>query len=225
MSFDFSIIYDCDGVLIDSEFIAGSVCAEALTRIGWPITMQAFNARFNGVPVKETWAIIRSELAFDLPEGLNDAINNEIYRRYETELKPIPGVAEAIVAVGGNRAVASSTGLQRLRSNLDFTGIAPLFGEHIYSASQVARGKPAPDVFLFAASQIGADPAHTLVIEDSVAGVTAARRAGMRVIGFLGASHGAEDIGERLLAAGASELFAAMSDLPEVIARHRRSHT
>jgi HAD superfamily hydrolase (TIGR01509 family) len=219
---DFGIIYDCDGTLIDSEHIAGSACAAALTRIGWPITMREFNARFNGVPDKETWAIIRSELPFELPEGLNDAINAEIYRRYEMELKSVPGVVQAVQAIEGKRAVASSTGLVRLKANLDFTNLSPLFGEHIYSASQVARGKPAPDVFLYAASQIGLDPARALVIEDSVAGVIAARRAGMRVIGFTGACHGADDIGERLSEAGAIDVIEEMRMLPRSVERAMR---
>ena len=212
-----AIIYDCDGTLIDSEHIAGSVCADALTRVGWPITMREFNTRFNGVPVAETWAIIRSELPFSLPEGFNDAINAEIKRRAETEVTAVPGVAEAILAIEGLRAVASSTSLEPLNRNLKKTGLAPLFGPHIYSASQVARGKPAPDVFLFAASQIGADPAQAIVIEDSVAGVIAARRAGMRVIGFTGACHGADDIGDRLAAAGALSVIATMAELPGLI--------
>lgn len=218
---EFGIIYDCDGTLIDSEHIAGSVCAEALTAMGWPITMREFNARFNGVPVKETWAILRTELPFELPEGFNERLNAEIYRRSETEISVVPGVVEAIHAIDGPRAVASSTGLVRLKKNLDSTGLSSLFGAHIYSASQVARGKPAPDVFLFAASQIGLDPAHAVVIEDSVAGVVAALRAGMRVIGFTGACHGADDIGERLAAAGALSVIAEMRDLPRVVAELR----
>jgi beta-phosphoglucomutase-like phosphatase (HAD superfamily) len=114
--------------------------------------------------------------------------------------------------------VASSTGLARLKKNLEFTGLAPLFGDHIYSASQVARGKPAPDVFLFAASQLGVDPAHALVIEDSVAGVTAGLRAGMRVIGFAGANHGADDLAGRLAKAGALTVIDRMAELPPIIA-------
>lgn len=218
---EFGIIYDCDGTLIDNEHIAGSVCAEALTRIGVPMTMREFNARFNGVPVKAVWETIRAELPFELPPGFNEAINSEIYRRYETELKVIPGVEEAVKAIPGRRAVASSTNLARLKANLDFTGIAPLFGEHIYSASQVARGKPAPDVFLFAASQVGLDPAHAIVIEDSAAGVTAARRAGMPVIGFTGASNGIVDLGDRLKAAGAVAVIADMLELPRLVAELR----
>jgi HAD superfamily hydrolase (TIGR01509 family) len=215
----FAIIYDCDGTLIDSEHIAGSVCAEALTRAGLPITMEAFNARFNGVPAAKTWEILREEIPFALPEGFNEAINAEIYRRFEAELHPIAGVEAAVLAIGGNKAVASSTNRTQLIKNLVKTGLQPLFGDHIYSASQVARGKPAPDVFLFAASQIGADPAECIVIEDSVTGVIAGRRAGMRVIGFTGASNGITDLGPRLAAAGAEAVVTSMAELPGAVRR------
>jgi HAD superfamily hydrolase (TIGR01509 family) len=218
----FAIIYDCDGTLIDSEHIAGSVCAEALTRAGWPITMEAFNLRFTGVPAAKTWEILRGELPFALPDGFNEAINAEIHRRFDEELQAIPGVTEAIRAIGGNRCVASSTNRPQLVKNLVKTGLQPLFGDHIYSASQVARGKPSPDVFLFAASQIGADPAECIVIEDSVTGVTAGRRAGMRVIGFTGASNGIADLGARLAAAGAEAVVASMTDLPGAVERMAR---
>ena len=218
-----ALIYDCDGTLIDSEHIAGSVCAEALTSIGVPTTMEAFNARFNGVPAVKVWEVLRAEIPFPLPEGFNDAINAEIYRRYDDELHPIPGVTEAVETIGGNRAVASSTNLKRLKLNLEKTGLAPLFDPHIYSATQVKRGKPSPDVFLYAASQIGVDPAHAIVIEDSVAGVMAGLRAGMRVIGFHGASNGIPDLDARLAAAGAIEVIDRMADLPAAVERTLRN--
>lgn len=218
---EFGIIYDCDGTLIDSEHIAGSVCAAALTDLGFPMTMEAFNTRFNGVPAARTWEILRSEIPFDLPEGFNARIDAEIHRRFDEELLPIPGAAEAIGAIPGLRAVASSTRIERLRRNLEKVGLAPLFDPHIYSASQVARGKPAPDVFLLAASQLGLDPAHAIVIEDSEAGVEAAKRAGMRVIGFHGASNGVADLDRRLHRAGAVEVIHDMALLPEVVARMR----
>jgi HAD superfamily hydrolase (TIGR01509 family) len=214
---EFAVIYDCDGTLIDSEHIAGSVCAEALTRIGWPMTMEAFNRRFTGVPARRTWEILAGEIPFALPDGFNAAIDAEIHRRFATELQPIPGAEEAVLAIGGKRAVASSTARPQLVKNLVKTGLQPLFGNHIYSASQVARGKPAPDVFLFAASQIGVDPARCLVIEDSVAGVTSARRAGMRVIGFAGASNGIPDLEARLVEAGAQQVAPDMAVLPEIL--------
>ena len=214
-----AILYDCDGTLIDSEHIAGSVCAAALTSIGIPMTMEAFNTRFNGVPAAKTWEILRAEIPFPLPDGFNEAINAEIHQRFENELRPIEGAFEAVETIGGLRAVASSTRLPVLVKNLERTGLAPLFDPHIYSATQVARGKPSPDVFLYAASQIGVDPAHAIVIEDSVAGVTAGLRAGMRVIGFHGASNGIADLDVRLSTAGALIVIDRMADLPDAVDR------
>ena len=216
---EFGIIYDCDGTLIDSEHIAGTVCAEALTKLGYPITMLEFNARFTGVPAADTWKILRGELPFALPEGFNAALDAEIHRRIATDVTVVPGVVEAVNAIAGRRAVASSTRRDALLRNLKNTGLDVLFGEHIYSASQVARGKPAPDVFLLAACMIGVDPGHAVVIEDSVMGVRAARRAGMRVIGFTGATHGMPGIGQRLSEAGAIDVIEDMQALPASVAR------
>ncbi len=214
---DYAVLYDCDGTLIDSEHIAGSVCADALTKIGYPIDMATFNARFTGSPVARTWEILRAEIPFALPEGFNAAIDAEIHRRFKEELQGIEGVEAAICALSPKRAVASSTHLPVLRANLIKVGLAPLFGPHIYSASQVARGKPAPDVFLFAASQVGADPSECIVVEDSVTGVTAAMRAGMRVVGFCGASNGVPDLPRKLQEAGALGVVEHMHALPGVI--------
>lgn len=215
------IIYDCDGTLIDSEHIAGAVCAAALTRIGVPMTKEMFNARFTGIPAHETWAILSREIPTPLPDGFNATIDAEIHRRFEDELTAIDGVREAVIAIGGRRGVASSTRLEPLRKNLSATGLIDLFDPHVYSASQVARGKPAPDVFLFAASQIGADPEHVIVIEDSVAGVTAARRAGMAVIGFTGANNGVAGLDRRLADAGARLVVDHMRALPAAVAALR----
>lgn len=218
-----AILYDCDGTLIDSETITGQVCAAALTAVGHPMTAAEFNARFTGVPAADTWTILRREITVPLPADFNAAIDREIHRRFDEELLAIEGAREAVIAIGGRRGVASSTRLDPLRKNLATTGLIDLFDPHVYSASQVARGKPAPDVFLFAASQLGADPGETFVIEDSVAGVTAARRAGMAVIGFTGAGHGAADLAGRLFAAGAAQVVPHMRDLPGVIEHMRRN--
>lgn len=206
-------IFDCDGTLIDSEGIACSVCAEALTGVGVPYTTEMFARRYAGMPARATWEHVRKAYGVDLPEGFNEAINAEIHRRLDAEVEAVAGAREAVMAVEGPRCVASSTGLNQLRKNLTTAGLIDLFGDHVFSVSQVKRGKPAPDVFLFAASQMGADPADIVVIEDTVAGVTAARRAGMRVIGFTGANHGGEGLDARLITAGAGTIIHHMRDL------------
>lgn len=214
-------IYDCDGTLIDSEGIACGVCADALTRIGIPYTTAMFAERYAGKPARETWDHVMRTYGVTLPEGFNQAINQEIHRRLDAEVQPVEGAREAVLAIGGPRCVASSTGTVQLNKNLVTAGLSDLFGAHVFSAHQVKRGKPAPDVFLYAASQMGFDPADIIVIEDTVAGVTAARRAGMSVIGFTGANHSGAGLTERLQTAGAIAVVATMADLPATVARHR----
>lgn len=214
-------IYDCDGTLIDSEGIACSVCADALSAIGVPYTTALFAERYAGRPARETWEHVKSVYGVTLPEGFNAAINAEIHRRLDAEVVAVEGAREAIMAIGGLCGVASSTGSLQLRKNLTTAGLVDLFGDHIYSAQQVKRGKPAPDVFLFAASQMGGDPGDALVIEDTVAGVTAARRAGMRAVGFTGANHSGPGLEARLLAAGAEVVVHHMRDLAAALAALR----
>lgn len=214
------VIFDCDGVLIDSEIIACAHDAEALTRLGRPTTTLEFARRFTGVPFIDSWRTLEAELGTPLPENFLSDHRAALSARFLEELRAIEGVREALEAMDVARCVASSTGLASLRTNLQTTGLIDLFDPHIFSASQVKRGKPAPDVFLHACSQMGVDPADCLVVEDSVAGVTAARRAGMKVVGFIGGGHADDDLGDRLTGAGARTTFKAMSDLHAVVAAH-----
>jgi HAD superfamily hydrolase (TIGR01509 family) len=217
------VIFDCDGTLIDSEVIASAIDADALTRLGRPTTPAEFVTRFTGVPHREIWRQLEEELGRPLPEGFLDALKEVSIRRFAEELKVIEGVHDAVAAVdrlGVKRCIASSTGLESLRRNLATTDLLTTFDPHVFSASQCARGKPAPDVFLFAASQMGADPADCLVIEDSVAGVTAARRANMPVLGFTGGGHADDGLAGRLTQAGAAVVLSGMADLPRIIAAH-----
>jgi HAD superfamily hydrolase (TIGR01509 family) len=210
------VIFDCDGVLIDSEIIFCAVDSEALARLGHVMAPSEFARRFCGTPHQVAWAALSAEFGFVVPDHLIDEVKAECARRFETELKAIPGAAEAIAAAGAfghPPCVASSTSLPNLRRNLETAGLLAKVDPHVFSASQVARGKPAPDVFLYAASQMGADPADCLVIEDSVFGVTAARRAGMRVVGFVGASHADAGLPQRLQAAGAGRIFDTMAEI------------
>lgn len=214
------IIFDCDGVLIDSEIVAARLEAEAATALGLPITAEEICRRFAGTTTREVWQTLERELGRPLPEGFFEAHLEHVRDVFSRDLEPIRGARAALERVAAAAipfCVASSTRLPSLLTNLATAGLADLVDGRVYSASQVKRAKPAPDVFMFAASQMGADPADCLVIEDSVAGVTAARRAGMRVAGFLGGSHVTEGHDERLNAAGAMVLFRRMEELDGVI--------
>jgi HAD superfamily hydrolase (TIGR01509 family) len=211
------LIYDCDGTLIDTETICAEVCLAAIHRLGltgW--TMERYLDTFVGMPADVGWGQIAA-LAGGLPEGFNTAVDAEIERRFLAEMRVLPGTEQAVSTLAGPRCVASSTALPSLRRNLHTAGLIDLFDPSIFSASQVKRGKPAPDVFLFAASQMGFDPAHCLVIEDSVPGVTAARRAGMTVIGFTGAAHDPERLARRLGEAGAAAIVPGMAELASAV--------
>lgn len=215
------IIFDCDGVLIDSEIVAARLEAEAITELGLPMTAQDICTRFAGTTTREVWATLERELGRPLPAGFFEAHLAHVRDVFSRELEAIPGARQAVSEVGQSGipyCVASSTQLPALITNLGTAGLVDLFDGHVFSASQVKRAKPAPDVFLFAASQMGADPADCLVVEDSIAGVTAARRAGMPVIGFVGGSHVTDGHDERLTAAGARAIFDHMADLGRVLA-------
>ena len=208
------VIFDCDGVLINSEEIASGVCVEALATLGMHLTLQQYAARYSGRPVVDAWRRVEEDHGGALPEGFRERVDTEVLRRFSLSLEPMEGVVEVLAGLRLPRCVASSTSLPLLRSNLAQVRLDGYFEPAVFSVSQVKRGKPAPDVFLFAASQMGADPTHCLVIEESAAGVTAARRAGMKVIGFSGGGHAAPDHADRLRAAGAVTVVHAMRELP-----------
>lgn len=157
-----------------------------------------------------------ANLNLHLPHNWLDELLLECQRRFTTELVPIRGAAstvKTIVERGDQVCVASSTDLFGLRENLKRTGLLSLLAPHVFSVDQVKRPKPAPDVFLFAASQMGVDPADTIVIEDSIAGVLAGRRAGMRVFGFTGGGHAYSNLASRVMDAGAEHVCSAMDEV------------
>jgi len=215
------VIFDCDGVLIDSEIVAARLEAEAITDLGLPTTADEICTRFAGTTTREVWATLERELGRPLPPGFFERHLAHVRDVFSRELEAIPGARRAVETVAGSRipyCVASSTHLPSLVNNLGTAGLVDLFDGNVFSASQVKRAKPAPDVFLYAACQMGSDPADCLVVEDSIAGVTAARRAGMPVVGFVGGSHVGDGHAERLTAAGARAIFAHMNELPAVLA-------
>jgi HAD superfamily hydrolase (TIGR01509 family) len=207
------LIFDCDGVLVDSEVLSCQVDADLLTGLGVPYTADEIARQFVGVSLKDMIAGIEAEHGQKLPADFGDRINRTLFARFETELKPIPGVREAILALPHRRCVASSSTPDRIALSLRVTGLSDLF-DHLFSSVQVPRGKPAPDLFLHAAEQMGFAPADCLVIEDSVAGVQAARAAGMKVIGFTGGGHCGPQHEARLREAGAMAVVQRMAELP-----------
>ena len=212
------IIFDCDGVLVDSEILSNGIDAELTSGAGHPITAAELIRGYIGRPKAEIWAAIAGERGLPWPDGLLEEADRRLLQRIESDLEPVAGVADALAAIPGPQAVASSSALPKLRRALARCGLLDLFDPAVFSASQVARGKPAPDVFLFAAHQCGVAPQTCLVVEDSVAGVTAGLAAGMEVVGFTGGLHSYPGHAEALLKAGAAEVVAHMRDLPACLA-------
>jgi HAD superfamily hydrolase (TIGR01509 family) len=213
------LIFDCDGVLIDSETIVCRVEVQALAEIGYSIELERFMERFIGKAARDGRALIEAELGRKFPAGFEAETARRVADAFARELKAVAGVDEALRAIPGRRCVASSSLPERLAYTLGLTGLAQWFGDAVFSAAMVARGKPAPDLFLHAAATMGADPTRCLVIEDSAPGITAAKAAGMTAFGFTGASHCRPGHDARLAAAGADVVFADMRELPALIAR------
>jgi HAD superfamily hydrolase (TIGR01509 family) len=213
------VIFDCDGVLVDSEVISCAAHAETLTRHGYPITSDQVLERFLGVSDREARETIETELGRPLADDFESQMNEAALRRYTEDLRAIPYIDEAIAAIDLPKCVASSGTPEKIRHGLGCAGLYDQLAPHIFSASQVKRGKPAPDLFLFAAGQMQAAPARCVVIEDSLAGIAAAVAAGMPVLGFHGGSHCRPGHGDRLRAAGAVAVFGDMRLLPGLIGR------
>jgi HAD superfamily hydrolase (TIGR01509 family) len=216
------LIFDCDGVLVDSESLSCRIDAEFLTQIGIPYTAEEIARQFLGVSLKTMIARIEAERGCRLPDDFGERLNSILFARFETDLKPIEGVRDAILSLPHPRCVASSSVPERIALSLRITGLSDLFDD-IFSSTQVPRGKPAPDLFLHAASNMKARPEDCLVIEDSVAGVQAALAAGMRVIGFTGGGHCGPDHAEKLRQAGAPLVIDRMADLPDAVRRTMRA--
>ena len=214
-----AVIFDCDGVLVDSEPLAVEEIVAMMDRLGLPIGAARIYDSFLGRSFQTILDAARDEHGVDLTPQL-PRFRDDLAARFRRDLRPVPGMAQAIGALDLPRAVASSSAPERLGLSLELTGMRPLFGDHVYSAAQVARGKPAPDLFLMAADRLGVDARRCTVVEDSPAGVRAAHAAGMRVIGFLGGSHAAPaGLALRLAREDPHAIIERAAELPEALAR------
>jgi HAD superfamily hydrolase (TIGR01509 family) len=213
------IIFDCDGVLVDSEPIINRAHAHVLTACGYPISEQNLVERFCGMSDREMIEIIEREWGHALPTSYAEHVGLMIEAEFRQSLAPIAGVAEALDSLTLPICVASSSSLEQIRQKLKITGLLGRFGEHLFSATMVARGKPAPDLFLYAAQHLTTAPERCLVIEDSPAGIDAALAAGMTAIGFSGGSHCGPEHGARLEKHGAPLVIDDMHELATAMAK------
>lgn len=211
------VIFDCNGVLIDSEPIAAAVAAETFTRAGIPMTPQVIAKFFFGRRPADMIAAVEAVTNRKLPADFARVLSTVTLRRFQAELRPTPHMAYALTWLRGRKCVASSSPVDRIRVSLETTGLHRFFGTNIFSASDVPHGKPAPDLFLRAAAQTQVAPQECIVVEDSPAGVAAAAAAGMTPIGFIGGSHASSVLGQELTAAGARVIIADMRQLKSTV--------
>ncbi|HBK90944.1 MAG TPA: haloacid dehalogenase [Parvularcula sp.] len=208
-----AIIFDCDGVLVDSEVLAMRGERAALEALGLSYTAEEFVRRFMGLHDRAYFDLLKADFRAAFGAAAPDDFETRVMagrRREMAALTIIDGADRALVAAResvGRIAVASSSRAEFLEAKLKRMGLHELAAPHVYSADLVAAGKPAPDIFLYAAEKIGADPARCLVLEDSVNGVRAGRAAGMTVWGFTGGGHCFDGHGARLAAAGAGRII------------------
>ena len=213
------IIFDCDGVLVDSEVISCRVHAEVLTRHGYPITAEQVRQRFLGRTSLDATTEVERELGRPLAEAYELERQTTLFAALAEAVEAIPHLHETLDIIDTRKCVASSAVHEKIFTSLSRVKLYERFSPNIYSGSQVKFGKPAPDLFLFAAGQMLAAPARCLVIEDSLPGIAAALAAGMTVLGFHGGSHCRPGHGDRLRAAGAAAIFDDMRQLPGLVAR------
>ncbi len=209
------VIFDCDGVLVDSMGIDMRELTRAIAAAGGDLAEAEVHRRFAGMPLEAIEAAVAAHLGRPTPPGWLDGWLHARREAFERELKPVDGAAAAVHAVralGFATCVASQGRMEKMEQTLRVTGLETLFAaERIFSGTMVARGKPAPDLYLLAAARCGFAPEHCVVVEDSPTGVTGARAAGMRVLGYA-----AHDDGASLAALGA-EVFHAMPELPALL--------
>jgi HAD superfamily hydrolase (TIGR01509 family) len=206
------LIFDCDGVLVDSEPSANRVFAEALAELGLTLTIPQMYAEFVGRPMSYCLQRVTQLLGRPVPPEFEGDLRRRTLAVFRKELRATRGIEEVLDRIRIPMCVASSGDHDKMRATLGMTGLLPRFEGRLFSATQVAHGKPAPDVYLFAASQCGVEPSACAVIEDSPVGVQAGVAAGMRVLGYAG--HGCA---EPLSSAGAYVTFDDMRDLPRLI--------
>ncbi len=213
------VIFDCDGVLVDSEPLANTSFAAALRTVGLNWSVDETMRRLMGRSLKSCGEIVEAEIGRALPGDFFEKMQTATYESFRAApLQAVSGVKDAIMALqeaGCETCVASSGAVEKMKFTLGLTGLWDLFGGRVFSSSQVERGKPFPDLFLHAAIEMNVQPFDCVVIEDSVPGVQAARAAGMRVLGYVGAPYADRDA----MGAAGAFLFKDMKQLPDLVLR------
>ncbi len=212
------IIFDCDGVLVDSEPLSIQVLLETMASLGLPLTATECYQMFLGRSFASLKRTLRDRFRRELTDQHIEAMRQRLSELYREHLQPIDGIALALEQLTVPSCVASSSFPERISLSLDLTGLSWYFGDHVFSATMVQHGKPAPDLFLYAADRMGVAPQHCVVIEDSPAGIEAAHAASMRAFAFVGGSHAAPaGLRASIAPLGPAAIFDRMAELPALI--------
>ena len=212
------LIFDCDGVLVDSEILSLTAYDELLRSIGIVVSEDDLLGCI-GLKQADIFARLEGLSGRSIPPEARATLWPRIRALFEAALKPTEGLVDFLRPLTTKRCVASSSDPDRIKLSLRLTGLAAYFGGAVFSTHQVRRGKPAPDIYLFAAEQLQCRPPRCLVIEDSAPGVEGARAAGMTAIGFAGGAHVRDGHADRLAAAGAAAVFTNWAGVSEWLAR------
>ncbi len=215
------VIFDCNGVLVDSEPLAAAVASREFMRAGFAITPDVVARYFTGRRPADVFAEVEMAAGRKLPSGFATTVASATLHRFRAELRPTPYAAHALTWLRGRKCVASSSSIDRVRVSLESTDLLRFFEPNLFSANEVRKGKPAPDVFLHAAAKMQVNPGACVVVEDSAVGVAAAIAAGMKVVGFAGGSHAGSALGKHLRAAGAHAVITDMRALQGTVIKLR----
>ena len=212
------LIFDCDGVVIDSTILHTEAEAECFRKLGIPLTQNQFKGRFAGVSDADMFRALETEADIKLPADMKSRLDQEKRALFAKKLKVMPGLQGILEDIRNiPSCVASGSSVDMLNYTLTLTNLISFFSPRIFSADMVARGKPFPDLFLYVAARMGVRPEDSIIIEDSRAGVQAGKAAGSKVIGFFGGSHCDEHHVDMLREAGADYTLSSMSNLPGLL--------
>ena len=211
------VIFDCNGVLVDSEQLATAVVSQEFMRAGFALTPDIIARYFTGRRPADMFAEVEIAAGRKLPQNFAVTVAAATLRRFRQELRATAHMSYALSWLRGPKCVASSSSLDRMRVSLETTDLIRFFEPYLFSASDVPNGKPAPDLFLHVAGKMRVNPADCIVVEDSAVGVAAAVAAGMTVIGFVGGSHAGGQIGNHLRSAGARAVIGDMRALKATV--------
>ncbi len=211
------VIFDCNGVLVDSEPLATAIVSQEFIRAGFPLTPDVIARYFTGRRPADMFAEVEIAARRQLPPNFADSVASVILRCFRRELRTTHHAEYALSWLRGPKCLASSSSHERIRVSLESTGLIKFFEPNLYSASDVRNGKPAPDLFLHVAGNLHVSPSECIVVEDSAVGVAAGVAAGMTVIGFVGGSHAGSQLDTALRSAGARSVIADLRALKSAI--------